>query len=867
MNIWRINKIPTIEPLSDKAVEFNKRMKNLLLSFQSGAETEKSSIEILFVHGSGKEIRIYLIIRGFGNENTEKLIEKSLDYSGCLYSVLFEKECSDLFTELSDFSENSFSAIRKAEFISQTQPTFYTPAGYHYWADNIEYNVEEDGSNLNMLFQTLSVCEKSFVSFQLMPLSFKRGEMQTYESLSEYLLPIVSQPSVNNSSVDLYANRAYKAYNGIYSYSGQPFFSYNIVVGASMQNREVISKQIVSFLKNQAVNSPEFNVISTGQMDFSLEDFPYSLNMFLLKNYRLNIWHIKKSQIQLYRTTAPIPLFRMPIIVNIDEALSFFRLPYNDKLIPGVVGTYFNQSNEALSDEVTSDDNILFGKMFGGSSETVGADLNSFAKHTLIVGMPGTGKTTFAINLLLQFAEKGIPFLAIEPTKTEYRSMIDEIEDLQIFTPGNNGVSPLILNPFMPPEGVRIESYKPSLISAFEASIGGFSESPLNDIFIEAINKCYEAYGWRDSSILGDKGTVAFGIHEFISVFRDVMSDKDNYNGETRGNILEAGITRLRTLINQNPNIFDTDKNIPVSDLISKPTVIELNAINNTEQKSLIISLLLIRITSYVNSGLLEGSGLKSVIMLDEAHVFLNSSGTRAQEKAASMIYSMIAECRAQGVGLIIADQRPTVVGQAIRANTDIKITFRLVEKAEKEAILSGANFDELADKQLSNLKIGEAYVFYYKLDQPVLIKAPETHNEKSIRKHIEDDDIKDSNKYWLQNPQYLKPYGICAFCKNDNGTCNVKMRADAKYVSNIFWSRTKHMIRNDVIEGEEYSQTDIFEKLVKILPSKAIGDIVADYAENKDEFFTCAKIALIRKAQLEKSIYLSKEKTIQLLK
>lgn len=866
MNIWRINKVPTIEPLSDKAVEFNKRMKNLLLSFRCGAEVEKSSIEILFVHGSGKEIRIYLIIRGFGNENTEKLIEKSLDYSGCLYSVLSENECSDLLTELSDYSENSFSAIRKAEFISQTQPSFYTPAGYHYWADNIEYNVEEDGSNLNMLFQTLSVCEKSFVSFQLMPLSFKREEMQTYKSLSEYLLPIVSQPSVNNSSVDLYANRAYKAYNGFYGYSGQPFFAYNIVVGASMHNREVISKQIVSFLKNQAVNSPEFNVISTGQMDFSLEDFPYSLNMFLLKNYRLNIWHIKKSQIQLYRTTAPIPLFRMPIIVNIDEALSFFRLPYNDKLIPGVVGTYFNQSNEILSDEVIADDNIIFGKTFDGSSETVGADINSFAKHALIVGMPGTGKTTFAINLLLQFAEKGIPFLAIEPTKTEYRSMIDEIGDLQIFTPGNNDISPFILNPFMPPEGVRIESYKPSLISAFETSIGGFSESPLNDIFIEAINTCYETYGWRDYSKLGDKGTIAFGIHEFISIFRKVMSDK-TYGGETKDTIMEAGITRLKTLFNQNPSIFDTVRNIPVADLISKPTVIELNAINNTEQKSLIISLLLIRITSYVNSGLLKGSGLKSVIMLDEAHVFLDTSGTKAQEKAASMIYNMIAECRAQGVGLVIADQRPTVVGQAIRANTDIKISFRLVEKAEKEAILSGANFDEQADKQFSNLKIGEAYVFYYKLGQPVLIKTPEIHCEKNIRKHVDDNEVGERNNYWELNPQHLKPYGICAFCKNTNGQCNIKMRTDARYASNIYWNEFKHMIRDVVIEGEKYSKTDIFEMLVKKLPLKVSADIVLDYTENKDEFFTCAKISLIRKAQLEKSIYLSKEKTIQLLK
>lgn len=49
-----------------------------------------------------------------------------------------------------------------------------------------------------------------------------------------------------------------------------------------------------------------------------------------------------------------------------------------------------------------------------------------------------------------------------------------------------------------------------------------------------------------------------------------------------------AGVVRLVSLIEQNSNIYDTVHTIPLEDLLSKPTVIELNAINNKEQKSLI---------------------------------------------------------------------------------------------------------------------------------------------------------------------------------------------------------------------------------------------------------------------------------------
>lgn len=57
-------------------------------------------------------------------------------------------------------------------------------------------------------------------------------------------------------------------------------------------------------------------------------------------------------------------------------------------------------------------------------------DLNM---HVFVTGVTGSGKTTTCHHLL---RESMLPFLVIEPAKTEYRMLIDEYDDLLVLTPG-----------------------------------------------------------------------------------------------------------------------------------------------------------------------------------------------------------------------------------------------------------------------------------------------------------------------------------------------------------------------------------------------------------------------------------------------
>lgn len=82
----------------------------------------------------------------------------------------------------------------------------------------------------------------------------------------------------------------------------------------------------------------------------------------------------------------------------------------------------------------------------------------------LVVGTPGSGKTTFSVGMLDRlWKEHHIPFLVIEPAKNEYRALVQSIPDLQVFTPGKNFISPFVYNPFVPPKNVKLETYKSTL--------------------------------------------------------------------------------------------------------------------------------------------------------------------------------------------------------------------------------------------------------------------------------------------------------------------------------------------------------------------------------------------------------------------
>lgn len=714
---------------------------------------------------------------------------------------------------------------------------------YCYTADRLL----ETQLSLDKIVNTIVDYPYSILSLQLTPILLSDEEKTTVEQMGQ-VLNSLSQGIMEMGNISISAAQKpaenYKYYAEL---KDGPLFRYSINVfsddvGASNISSRVFGQLVsVTEEKNYLTQNRIDNLSFDNEQSYFL--LPWLINQKLDEiNSKSSIWSIGVfSKIR-----------RFPYIVTDEEASEFFRLPIGDENVS--VGLNVNESvktAKTYADNIINGGDIEVGKLRSSSKgDTIGFNLKDLAKHMLVVGTPGSGKTTFSVGMLDRlWKEHHIPFLVIEPAKNEYRALVQSIPDLQVFTPGKNFISPFVYNPFVPPKNVKLETYKSTLKTAFAAGVS--MTTPLDKIFEEAINNCYSDFRWLDTYTTDNKGKI-FNITDFIKCFQQTF-DEIGYTGDAK-NIGRAGVVRLNSLV----NLFDNYYSIPIEDLLSKPTIIELAAIENAEQKALIISLLLLSVLSYVNANYVGEGGLKNVILLEEAHVLLDSNMNSGQGEAnpssiaQGLIKRMLAEIRSYGVGLVIADQSPRKVGTDVVALTDMKVIFRLVEAADKQIIADSSNMSDAMIQRMSKLKPGEAFLFFNKLDEPEEVITPDYRLENNISISLSDEGIKSLSTYWKNKPEMLKPYPECNVIHYCKQTCDYSQRILAREIA-----------RRIYVKNFKPDSTD-FELVKKVFSriSLLIKNELNDEPYTR-ELLSCVKVHLWRKIKYSTKIKIN-EKLIE---
>lgn len=734
---------------------------------------------------------------------------------------------------------NMFSLSKEARVINlQNQMVPYC-----YTADRLL----ETQLSLDKIVNTIVDYPYSILSLQLTPILLSDEEKTTVEQMGQ-VLNSLSQGIMEMGNISISAAQKPAENYKYYAESKDgPLFRYSINIFSDDIGTSNISSKVFGQLVSV---TEEKNYLTQNRIDnlsFDNEQSYFLLPWFI--NQKLDEINSKNS---IWSIGVFSKIRRFPYIVTEEEASEFFRLPVGDENVSA--GLNVNESAKTAktyADNIINGGDIEVGKLRSSSKgDTIGFNLKDLAKHMLVVGTPGSGKTTFSVGMLDRlWKEHHVPFLVIEPAKNEYRALVHSIPDLQVFTPGKNFISPFVYNPFLPPKNVKLETYKSTLKTAFAAGVS--MTTPLDKIFEEAINNCYSDFRWLDTYTTDNKGKI-FNITDFIKCFQQTF-DEIGYTGDAK-NIGRAGVVRLNSLV----NLFDNYYSIPIEDLLSKPTIIELAAIENAEQKSLIIALLLLSILSYVNANYIGDGGLKNVILLEEAHVLLDSNSSSGQGEAnpssiaQGLIKRMLAEIRSYGVGLVIADQSPRKVGTDVVALTDMKVVFRLVEAADKQIIADSSNMSDAMIQRMSKLKPGEAFLFFNKLDEPEEVITPDYRLEKNISISLSDDGIKSLSTYWKNKPEMLKPYPECNVIHYCKQTCDYNQRVLAREVA-----------RRIYVKNFKPDSTDF--ELVKKVFSKI--SLLIKYELNDEPFtpelLSCVKVHLWRRIKYSTKIKIN-EKLIE---
>ena len=355
------------------------------------------------------------------------------------------------------------------------------------------------------------------------------------------------------------------------------------------------------------------------------------------------------------------------------------------------------------------EDGVELGSIVGSNSKSV-IPFSSLLAHALVAGATTTGKTTTSKKLLQGLYAAGIPFTVIEAAKKEYHTLVGSIPELRVYTPGNDGQM-LKFNPLQPEDGVLIENHVAAVVRALIAATGG--EHPIPEAYDGLLKQTYHKFGW-------DYGMMAYtDEHKPFPSFKDVFDNVESYIREHAryGPEVRQNLTAALTLRTENMHsgaigkLFSETAGLQAPDILEAPCVIEL-ADFSPQSAAFIMNILLFKFYSYLSRRPDSGQ-LKRVILVEEAHNIFKRTLSEETGRALNNEYfdKMLAEIRSSGTGLILSDQMPGIMSEAVIANTSVKIVHAITERNDRRTVGEPANLSDFQMKKLGDFVKGECIV------------------------------------------------------------------------------------------------------------------------------------------------------------
>ena len=404
----------------------------------------------------------------------------------------------------------------------------------------------------------------------------------------------------------------------------------------------------------------------------------------------------------------------------------------------GGAGVGTELSTETANGEgagLRGEQSIELGAILDGQDRKVGAfrvPLATLNRHAFVTGATGAGKSQTVRHMLEQLTAAGIPWLAIEPVKSEYAAMAGRIAgagQVTIINPSDPAAVPLSVNPLEPEPGYPVQAHIDMVRALFLAAFD--AREPFPQIISQALQRAYENCGWDPVTGAGRPGapappaipTLAQLQRAALEVIEDV-----GYGRELQADVRGFVDVRLRSLRTGSAGrFFEGGHPADIADLLRRHVVLAIEDVANDEDKAFLIGTLIIKLVEHLRlrARAAPSDGLTHVIVIEEAHRLLRASREGASAHAVELFASLLAEIRAYGEGIIVVEQIPAKLLPDVVKNTALKVLHRLPAHDDREVVGAAMNLDSDQSRQVVSLRPGVAAVFADGMDRPLRIRVP----------------------------------------------------------------------------------------------------------------------------------------------
>jgi hypothetical protein len=401
-------------------------------------------------------------------------------------------------------------------------------------------------------------------------------------------------------------------------------------------------------------------------------------------------------------------------------------------------------------------------------NKTVDLPLSELNKHIFITGVTGAGKTTTCMKLLL---ESDLPFLVIEPAKTEYRALYNQGVEIDYYTLGREDLTPFRLNPFELLKHQNLSSHIATLNATLAATFP--MEAAMPSIVEEAIINAYKAKGWDIHTSENFISDDPWELGSYVwPTFADMIGQLDvvikskgmgkEFEEKYRGSLV-ARLTNLT--LGTKGRMLNTRYSLDFSQLLDRRVVIELEEIKDEQDKALFMGLIIGRLAECMKQRHREKPDFKHLTLIEEAHRLLSRpepSDGGSKKMGVEMFANLLAEVRKYGEGLIIADQIPNKLVSDVIKNTNIKIVHRLFSADDRNIIGDAMGLSDEQKEFLPLLQPGETVIYCGGWHAPVRVKIQQ--HAKTDNPDIPEAEFKQrgNQQLWAQRHKLLPKLAAC---------------------------------------------------------------------------------------------------------